>query len=103
MTQMYILSPMLIDAMANGKNSLRRISSYLCQEELSPYVRKYPKLDDGRHGRIVMKNGNFLWSSAKPSVGGSTKPTPAAAALCGAEVDVKPGEIVGAYAYLCNV
>ena len=34
--------PLLIDSMANGKQSLRRLSSYLCQEELSQYVHNYP-------------------------------------------------------------
>jgi len=85
--------PLLIDTMANGKQSMRRISSYLCQEELSNYVHNYPQIE-GDRGRIEMKNGNFLWSSAKSSSSTKTDVSLPAAALCGAEVIVKPGEVV---------
>jgi len=85
--------PLLIDAMANGKQSLRRLSSYLCQEELSQYVQNYPRTVEGG-GRIEMRNGNFLWSSAKIPSGSKTEVSPAAAALCGVELNVNPGEVV---------
>ena len=77
--------PMVIDALANGKNALRRISSYLSQEDLTPYVQRIPE-PVGGGGSIEMKNGNFLWASRASS---------AAPALCGADLSVKPGEIVG--------
>ena len=77
---------MVIDALANGKIALRRISSYLSQEDLTPYVQRIPEPVDGG-GSIEMKNGNFLWASKSSSA--------AAPALCGAELSVKPGEVVG--------
>ena len=77
--------------MANGKNSLRRLSSYLSQDELTPYVHYLPLHESG--GRITMTNGNFLWSTS-PSLerveNEAVKP-----ALYGAEIDVKAGECVG--------
>lgn len=83
--------PNLIEAIANGKNSFRRLSSYLSQDELSPYVRSFPLHESG--GRISMTHGNFLWSTS-PSLEGFennvVKP-----ALFGAEIDVKAGECVG--------
>jgi hypothetical protein len=83
--------PNLIEAIANGKNSLRRLSSYLSQEELSPYVHYLPLHESG--GRISMTHGNFLWSTS-PSLEGIEnnvgKP-----ALFGADLDVKAGECVG--------
>jgi ATP-binding cassette subfamily C (CFTR/MRP) protein 1 len=73
--------PMLIDSLANGHNSLKRISNYLAQEEIIPYQRRFPSVySEG--GCITMTNGNFLWSSqGKP-------------ALCGANLNVKAGEVV---------
>jgi len=87
--------PLLIDALANGKQSLRRISSYLCQEELSDYVQNYPATVEGG-GRIEMRNGNFLWPSAKFSSGSKAEVSPASPspALRGAELTVNPGEVV---------
>ena len=52
------LYPMLIDSLANGKNALRRVASYLSSEEITPYVKQYP-IDDEEGGSIEMKNGNF--------------------------------------------
>ena len=49
---------MLIDSLANGKNALRRVASYLSSEENTPYVKQYP-IDDEEGGSIEMKNGNF--------------------------------------------
>jgi len=73
--------PMLIDSLANGYTSLRRISSYLAQEEIIPYVRHFPSVyNEG--GGITMTNGNFLWSKqGKP-------------ALRSANLSVKAGEVV---------
>jgi len=82
--------PLLIDALANGKQSLRRISSYLCQEELSDYVQNYPATVEGG-GRIEMRNGNFLWPSASKAEISPVAPSPA---IRGAELTVNPGEIV---------
>ena len=49
-----------------------------------------------------MRNGNFLWSSAKIPSGSKTEVSPAAAALCGVELNVNPGEVVGMLdVYLC--
>ena len=36
-----------------------------------------------------MRNGNFMWPCAKNEV------SPAVPALCGAELNVNPGEIIG--------
>jgi len=85
--------PMLIDSLANGKNSIKRLSSYLSQEELTPYVNKIPKTKvEG--GSISLQNGNFVWSSASTSTDGEFKSVVAAPALCGSELSVAPGEIV---------
>eukprot|EP00986_Skeletonema_menzelii_P005340 scaffold1924_cov140-Skeletonema_menzelii.AAC.4 len=89
--------PMLIDAIANGQNSLRRISSYLESQEIIPYVDYKPKLNGGG-GSIEMSNGNFLWSApANSSDEGSTADkacNSGAPALCGASISVQPGEVV---------
>jgi ABC-type multidrug transport system fused ATPase/permease subunit len=84
--------PLVIDALANGKNALTRISKYLCQESLTPYVQHLPKIN-GIEGGIQMTNGNFLWSkpSSALSENGSFNALPA---LCGADIDVKGGEII---------
>ncbi|KAI2505275.1 hypothetical protein MHU86_9177 [Fragilaria crotonensis] len=83
--------PMLIDSLASGKSSLRRISSYLAAEEITPYVQSLESVDGG--GAIAMKNGNFLWSSANPAVDGQSGHG-AAPALCGVDISINPGEIV---------
>jgi len=73
--------PMLIDSVANGRNSLKRIATYLAQEEIKPYLQRLP-IVPGEGACISMTNGNFLWSSqGKP-------------ALCGANLSVRTGEIV---------
>lgn len=84
--------PMLIDSMANGRNSLRRISSYLAQEEITPYVDYQPKID-GKGGGIEMTSGNFMWGAgvSKQDKDGVKTPVPA---LCDASLSVAPGEIV---------
>ena len=83
--------PMVIDSLANGKNALRRLSKYLCQEDLTPYVQYLPKING--EGGIQMKNGNFLWS--KPSSASSTSGgSEALPALCGADINVKGGDII---------
>jgi ABC-type multidrug transport system fused ATPase/permease subunit len=85
--------PMVIDALANGKNSLRRLSKYLCQEDLTPYVQYLPKING--EGGLYMKNGNFLWS--KPQSADSRKGNGDSAglpALCGASIEVGAGEVV---------
>ena len=80
--------PMLIDSLANGKNALRRISTYLAAEEVTPYVQRLPRLPSADpeatsgEAMISMGHGNFLWSSrGKP-------------ALTNANFKVGPGEIV---------
>jgi ABC-type multidrug transport system fused ATPase/permease subunit/effector-binding domain-containing protein len=83
--------PMLIDSLANGKNSLNRISSYLSLEENTPYVQMIRTTDKG--GSISMKNGNFLWSSPHQSTDGIVRHA-AAPALCHVGITVGPGEIV---------
>eukprot|EP00980_Cylindrotheca_fusiformis_P007861 scaffold1669_cov129-Cylindrotheca_fusiformis.AAC.72 len=82
--------PMLIDSLANGKNSLRRISSYLTSEELTPYVDKYPPSSGGS---IEMDNGNFLWPSSDVPRDGRIS-SPDSPALCNVKLSVKPGEVV---------
>jgi ABC-type multidrug transport system fused ATPase/permease subunit len=82
--------PMLIDSLANGKNSLRRISSYLSSEEITPYVQKLPP---NNGGSIEIRNGNFLWSTSEAPKDGEVAP-PAAPALCGVNLKIKPGEVV---------
>jgi len=113
--------PMLIDSLANGKNALRRIGSYLALEEVRPYVKKIPSTSmNGQNigGTIEMANGNFLWSipssgstttkksnksataaTANGSIPGTTNNASssskaAAPALCDASLSVSPGEIV---------
>jgi ATP-binding cassette subfamily C (CFTR/MRP) protein 1 len=85
--------PMVVDSLANGKNSIKRLSSYLCQEELTPYVQRFSKGPE-EGGGIQLKNGNFLWSSATKSSDGEHDSVIAAPALCGAELNVNSGEIV---------
>jgi ABC-type multidrug transport system fused ATPase/permease subunit len=82
--------PLLIDSLANGKNSLRRISSYLSSEEITPYVQKLPSKNGGS---IEIQNGNFLWSTSEAPKDGEVAP-PAAPALCGVNLKIKPGEVV---------
>lgn len=84
--------PMVIDSLANGKNALKRLSSYLCQENLTEYVQRLPKsVNEG--GEIAMENGNFLWS--KPLDSGSDENSfLALPALCGGDLRVRPGEVV---------
>jgi ABC-type multidrug transport system fused ATPase/permease subunit len=92
--------PMLIDSLANGQNSLKRISSYLESEEITPYVEYKPKLN-GVGGSIELTCGNFLWSTAAKNdcnqtsteEGNSEKKT-CVRALCDASLSVQPGEIV---------
>jgi ATP-binding cassette subfamily C (CFTR/MRP) protein 1 len=77
--------PMLIDALANGRIAIGRISSYLAAEDIVQYVKQLPS-QDGK-GSIKITSGNFLWSTRK-----SWKPvTPA---LMDVDLEVKPGEIV---------
>ena len=84
--------PLVIDSFANAKNSLRRLSSYLCQEDLTTYVQNYPKdMEEG--GAITMTNGNFLWSKPSSRIDGDTDAI-AAPALCSAEIAIHGGEIV---------
>lgn len=74
--------PMLIDALANGNNSLKRVSRYLSADELTPYV-KHDDVARDEGGSIILNKGNFLWSS-KTGV----------PALCNTELSIKPGEVV---------
>jgi ABC-type multidrug transport system fused ATPase/permease subunit len=83
--------PMLLDSLANGKNALRRISSYLSAEEIIPYIQAMPAVNGG--GSISMEHGNFLWSSATASAHGNVEQSNAPA-LCEVNLAVKPGEIV---------
>ncbi len=85
--------PMVVDSLANGKNSISRLSRYLSQEELTPYVQKIAK-EPSEGGSIELLNGNFLWSSATTSADNDFKSVVAAPALCGADLIVNPGEIV---------
>lgn len=91
--------PMLIDSLANGRNSLKRISSYMAQKEITPYVEYMPKLEDGG-GSIKMTNGNFLWSTGTSTVGDGNKDEQVTEggggvpALYNASLSVAPGEIV---------
>jgi ABC-type multidrug transport system fused ATPase/permease subunit len=84
--------PMLIDSLANGKNALRRVSSYLSSEEVTPYVEMLPPLEGGG-GSIDIHNGNFLWSTAKVGKDGEVE-TLATPALCGVDLKINPGEVV---------
>lgn len=82
--------PMLIDSLANGNNSLRRISSYLTSEELTPYVQNF---SSNEGGKIELKNGNFLWSASDSPDDGVIQASKAPA-LCNAAMKVDPGEVV---------
>ncbi|CAB9499450.1 Multiple drug resistance-associated protein-like transporter 1 [Seminavis robusta] len=83
--------PMLIDSLANGRNAMRRISSYLSSEEIVPYVEHLPVKENG--GSIEVVNGNFLWSTSKPVKDGEVA-APTNAAIYNANLQVNPGEIV---------
>jgi len=83
--------PVLISSLANGKNALRRISSYLSAEEMTKYVQTLPPIMGG--GRIEMKNGNFLWSSSTADADGKMQQI-ASPALCQANVNIEAGEVV---------
>ena len=84
--------PMLIDSMANGKNSLRRISQYLTQEEIEPYVERAGRIDGGGGGgSIEMTGGNFFWAPGGADDGRAPGGIPA---LRDASVSVGPGEVV---------
>lgn len=82
--------PMLIDSLVNGKNSLRRISSYLTSEELTPYTEKFPPINGGS---IEVKSGNFLWPSSDVPKDGRIS-SPDSPALCNVNLKVSPGEVV---------
>ena len=84
--------PMLIDSLANGKNAMQRISSYLSSEELTPYVETLPP-DQSGGGSIKIENGNFLWSTSKPTKDGEVA-APTVSALYDANLEVRPGEVV---------
>ena len=84
--------PMLIDSLANGKEALKRIATYLAREELTPYVQHLPKTDEG--GSIELRNGNFLWSAANQPDVSSGEQSMGAPALCDASLNVAPGEVV---------
>jgi len=87
--------PMVVDSLANGKNALRRLSKYLCEEELTPYVQNIPMKSNEEGGYIQLMNGNFLWRSPMASAATDiSSQTAAAPALCGAELSINPGEIV---------
>ena len=83
--------PNLIDSLANGKNAMRRISSYLSSEEIIPYVEKLPPTENG--GSIEITSGNFLWSKTKRSKDGEVA-GPSYPALYDANLKVQPGEVV---------
>ncbi|GKY99326.1 hypothetical protein MPSEU_000887600 [Mayamaea pseudoterrestris] len=80
--------PMLIDSLANGRNAIRRISSYLGAEEIVSYVQTTPSVDGT--GSIEVLNGNFLWPTAKDPTGARI----VAPALHDVKLKVAPGEIV---------
>ena len=82
--------PMLIDALANGNNSLKRVAKYLSTEELTPYVKQVPAIE-GKGGRVDLTKGNFLWSS-KSGI----------PALCNTELSIEPGEIVAVIGQVRN-
>ena len=84
--------PMLIDSLANGKEALKRIATYLAREELTPYVQHLPKSDDG--GSVELRNGNFLWSAANQPDIARGEQRMGAPALCDASLNVGPGEVV---------
>jgi len=84
--------PLLIDSLASGKNSLRRIASYLTSEELTSYVQALPPKADGS-GQIDIKNGSFLWSTSNLINDGEVTP-PDSPALCDVNLKVKSGEVV---------
>eukprot|EP00536_Pseudo-nitzschia_multiseries_P006315 jgi/Psemu1/14958/gm1.14958_g len=84
--------PMLIDSLVIGRNSLRRIASYLTSEELTPYVQTLPpKIDGG--GEIEIKHGSFLWSTSNQIKDGEVAP-PDSPALCDVNLKVNSGEVV---------
>jgi ATP-binding cassette subfamily C (CFTR/MRP) protein 1 len=83
--------PILIDSLANGRNAIRRISSYLAAEEIVPYVEHLPSPTGG--GSIELKSGNFLWSTAKTTSSDGTE-TRAAPALSDVQLKVNAGEVV---------
>ena len=82
--------PMLIDALANGRNALKRVSTYLAAEEITPYVQTLPVVS-GIGGSIEMIHGNFLWSNSNKGDETQKVGTPA---LCGVNLKVMPGEVV---------
>ena len=82
--------PMLIDSLANGRNALKRVSTYLAAEEIIPYVEILPVLSGGG-GSIEMTHGNFLWSNSNK---GNNSPKSDAPALCGVNLKINPGEVV---------
>jgi len=84
--------PMLIDSLVIGRNSLRRIASYLTSEELTPYVQTLPPKSDGG-GEIEIKHGSFLWSTSNQIKDGEVAP-PDSPALCDVNLKVDSGEVV---------
>lgn len=82
--------PMLIDSLANCKNALRRVSSFLTAEEISPYVETAPPVNGGS---IEMKDGNFLWGSSIASKKGG-RYAPVSPALYNVDLKINPGELV---------
>lgn len=84
--------PMLIDSLANGRNAMLRISTFLSAEEIVPYVQHFP-LNELEGGSVEMKHGNFLWPST-PSHHNSSKRVSAPPALADVNFKVLPGEVV---------
>ena len=85
--------PMLVDALANGRNAMKRLATYTSAEEIVPYVETLPIVEGIRSGgSIQMSNGNFLWPTSKSAKeGGDPEVAPA---LIDAELKVNPGEVV---------
>lgn len=90
--------PMLIDSLANGRNAMRRIATFLSADEIVPYVQHLPTNSDNG-GSIEMKNGNFFWPSSPPqqnpkSKNNNSAMSAAVPALKDADLKVNPGEVV---------
>jgi ABC-type multidrug transport system fused ATPase/permease subunit len=92
--------PMLIDSLANGRNAMRRIATFLSADEIVPYVQHLPATSDNG-GSIEMKNGNFFWpspslsqSQQKPTSNDNRAMSSAVPALKDTELKVNPGEVV---------
>lgn len=101
-----IFFPLLLNTLADGKVSLRRLSSYLTSSEVQNYVinpalnsSTADTVDPDEVGSIEISGGDFAWSAPDESANSSgstntTKPQSSRGRLKNIDISIEPGELV---------